>query len=153
MANAQEVARFIVRSFQEAGEPVTNLKLQKLLYYVQGWHLALRNEAAFPDRIEAWVHGPVQPGVYGAYKTYRWMGITGDVADTSLAEETVEVIKSVLETYGGEGGYQLELRTHLEQPWLEARGDFPPDRDSNKVITTESMFKFFSGLAADGTTQ
>lgn len=47
MASAHEVARYIIRFFQEAGDPVTNLKLQKLLYYVQGWHLALRGNLHF----------------------------------------------------------------------------------------------------------
>ena len=55
MANAHEVARYIIRFFQEAGDPVTNLKLQKLLYYVQGWHLALKGQPAFPERLEAWM--------------------------------------------------------------------------------------------------
>ncbi len=150
MANAQDIARYIVRFFQEAGDPVTNLKLQKLFYYVQGWHLVLRGAPAFPDRMEAWIHGPVQPGVYGVYKGYRWSGITDEPAATNINPDTLEVVNSVLESYGGEGGYQLELRTHLEPPWLEARGDLAPDRDSNAVISAESMSKFFSSLAKNG---
>ncbi len=153
MANAQEVARYIVRFFQEAGDPVTNLKLQKLLYYVQGWHLALRGRPAFEDRLEAWIHGPVQPGVYGVYKGYRWNPITEEPPATNISAESIDVINSVIESYGGDGGYQLELRTHLEPPWLEARGDLPPDRDSNAVISTATMAKFFSGLASHGPAQ
>ena len=72
MATAIDVARYIVTFFQEAGDPVSNLKLQKLLYYVQGWSLALDNKPAFQDRLEAWVHGPVQSSVYGTFKSYRW---------------------------------------------------------------------------------
>lgn len=153
MTSASAVARYIVRFFQDAGDPVSNLKLQKLLYYVQGWHLALLGKPAFPDRFEAWVHGPVQPATYGNYKAYRWSPITAELPVPEIPDETVEVIKSVLETYGGDGGYQLELRTHQEAPWLVARGALSPDQESSAIITHESMKAFFTGLLNDGKAQ
>ncbi len=146
MATAQEVARYMVRFFQEAGDPVSNLKLQKLLYYVQGWHLALRGGAAFNDRLEAWVHGPVQPGVYGTYKQYRWNPIFEEVVKPDLDKDLVEVIDAVLGAYGSDSGYELELRTHGEQPWLVARGDLPADAESNRVLDVGIMKAFFIGL-------
>ena len=45
------------------GELVSNLKLQKLLYYVQGFHLAVFGEPLFEEEIEAWMYGPVVPSV------------------------------------------------------------------------------------------
>lgn len=153
MTSASAVARYIVHFFQEAGDPVSNLKLQKLLYYVQGWHLALRDEPAFNERFEAWVHGPVQPATYGTYKAYRWSPITEEVTVPAIPEETKSVIDSVLETYGGEGGYQLELRTHQEPPWILARGNLAPDADSNAVISHASMKDFFLSLHRDGQAQ
>jgi uncharacterized phage-associated protein len=146
MATAQDIARHIVLFFQEAGDPVTNLKLQKLLYYVQGWHLALRNDVAFPDRLEAWVHGPVQPGVYGAYKHYRWNPIAEEVAKPNLDADLVELINAVLESYGTDSGYELEVRSHGETPWLEARGDLVPDAESNAVLKRDTMKAFFDSL-------
>ncbi|MBS0447792.1 MAG: DUF4065 domain-containing protein, partial [Proteobacteria bacterium] len=107
--SAAIVARYIVRFFQEAGDPVTNLKLQKLLYYVQGWHLALRGTCAFQDRLEAWVHGPVQPGVYGTYKHNRWTPICDEVADAELDDGLKGVVDSVLETYGATRPTRLKL--------------------------------------------
>jgi uncharacterized phage-associated protein len=153
MANAHEVARYIVHLFQEAGDPVSNLKLQKLLYYVQGWHLALEGEQAYPERLEAWVHGPVQPAVYGAYKQYRWNPIVGEVAPVDLPAALKETVDSVVETYGGDTGYQLELRTHQEPPWQTARGNLPPDQESNEVISVASLTDFFKKLAANGEAQ
>ena len=146
MATAQEIARYIVCFFQEAEDPVSNLKLQKLLYYVQGWHLALQDGPAFNDRIEAWVHGPVQPGVYGAYKHFRWNPITDEVAKPQLEDGLKAVVDAVLETYGGDSGFELEQRTHGESPWLEARGALPPDAESNNVLTHAAMKNFFVGL-------
>ncbi len=152
MASAHEVARYIIRFFQEAGDPVTNLKLQKLLYYVQGWHLALRGDSAFPENLEAWVHGPVQSSIYGTYKHNRWSPINEEVAPATLSDALKEVIDSVLETYGGDTGFELELRTHQEFPWLQARGNLLPDAESRNVISVESMKKFFSSLR-DGQAQ
>ena len=64
ISNAQDVANFFIGRFQEAQDPVTNLKLQKLLYYAQGWYLAFFDEPLFDERIEAWLHGPVVPPIY-----------------------------------------------------------------------------------------
>lgn len=146
MTTASDVARYIVGFFQEAGDPVTNLKLQKLLYYVQGWCLALTGSAAFDDRFEAWVHGPVQPGVYGEYKRNRWHPICDVVSRPEIEGVLVDVIGEVLEAYGGETGYQLEMRTHLESPWIEARGGIPADQESTKEISKASMERYFRGL-------
>lgn len=155
MATASELARYIVKAFQEAGDPVTNLKLQKLLYYVQGWHLVIHDKPAFNERMEAWIHGPVQPGVYGEYKWYRWNPITDDVSVPALDKELVELTNEVLDAYGGDSGYELEIRTHHETPWLEARNGIPPDQESTAIISHESMKLFFSRLAdeSNGGTQ
>lgn len=65
---SREIADYIILYFQEHGEPLTNLKLQKLLYYAKGWYLALYDKPLFNDKIEAWVHGPVVPSIYHAFK-------------------------------------------------------------------------------------
>jgi uncharacterized phage-associated protein len=146
MNTASEIAKYIVHTFQEAGDPVDNLKLQKLLYYVQGWHLAVTGGPAFQQPLEAWVHGPVQPGVYGEYKHYRWNPINQEVKAPELPESLRDVIQEVLDAYGGDSGYELELRTHREPPWLLARGGIPEDQESHAVITHPSMELFFRGL-------
>lgn len=146
MATARDVARYVVRYFQEAGDPVTNLKLQKLLYYVQGWHLALKGTPAFNDRLEAWIHGPVQPGVYGMYKALRWNPITVESDCPKLDDELKGHVDEVLKVYGVESGYQLERRTHTEPPWIQARGHLPPDQESTAVISPTSMKDYFSSL-------
>jgi len=66
---ALQIARHIVRESRTTGEPITNLKLQKLLYYCQGWHLAYHEKVLFSDPIQAWVHGPAVPNVYRSNST------------------------------------------------------------------------------------
>lgn len=146
MQTASTVARYILRHFQQAGDPISNLKLQKLLYYCQGWHLAVRGEPLFGDRLEAWVHGPVQPGVYGSYKHYKWLSITEEIPEVDLTPEEIGVIQEVLAVYGSDSGYKLELRTHTEAPWIAARGGIPNDQESNSVIPPEAMLQYFRSL-------
>lgn len=147
MATAKDVARYIIGFFQEAGDPITNLKLQKLLYYVQGWHLGLYGEPAFEDNIQAWVHGPVQPGVYHEYKRFRWNPITDEVDIPDLAKKLRRHIDRVLDVYGGDSAYDLERRTHREDPWRDARKGIPSDQDCNNVIKKKAMRDYFKRLS------
>jgi uncharacterized phage-associated protein len=66
---AQDVAEyFLTLVDDEAGDSLSNLKLQKLVYYAQGFHLALTEKPLFDEAIEAWEHGPVVPGLYHKLK-------------------------------------------------------------------------------------
>ena len=146
---ASELARYIINHFQEAGDPITNLKLQKLLYYVQGWTLALQGRPAFTERLEAWVHGPVQPAVYGIYKSNRWNPIYQEVSSPDLDEEFADLVTEVLKVYGPDSAYELELRTHSEPPWIIARKGLAADEPSTSTITTESIKTYFEQLKSD----
>lgn len=148
--SAKDVAEYIIRFFQECEDPVTNLKLQKLLYYVQGWFLGLNNEVLFEDDFQAWVHGPVVPEIFHKYKSNRWNPIVDEVNPVDFDHDIKNHIDDVLEVYGGDTGWSLELRTHKEAPWLNARGGIPSDEASTEIISKESMKNFFSQLAEDG---
>src|SRR4051794_29818552 len=59
---------FLAHVDEESGDNITHLKLQKLLYYAQGFHLAIQGEPLFAEPIEAWEHGPVVCRVYHKVK-------------------------------------------------------------------------------------
>jgi uncharacterized phage-associated protein len=143
---ASDVAKYFIYTAQEAGDPLTNLKLQKLLYYAQGWHLALFGDALFDERIEAWPHGPVVPPVYGLYKSYRWNAIIEETLSPVLDEHVTKHLEDVMDTYGVHNGYFLESLTHQEAPWIDARGSISPTAPSNSVISPESMKAYFKSL-------
>ncbi len=68
---ALDVARyFLLKADPDEGELISNLRLQKLLYYAQGFHLALYDELLFAEAVVAWMHGPVVPEVYHEFKRY-----------------------------------------------------------------------------------
>jgi uncharacterized phage-associated protein len=144
MISVSEIAKYIIKFFQEREDPITNLKLQKLLYYVQGWHLALHNQPAFPEPLQAWVHGPAQPQVYAQYKKFRWNPISEEISVSLIKDpHLIKHIEEVLSVYGTETAYALEHRTHLEAPWQNARQGLPPDAESNAEITPDSMKAYF----------
>jgi len=81
MYNALDLSRYIVTKCIEDHHPISNLQLQKILYYIQREFLK-NGEIAFPDEIEAWQFGPVVPNVYYYFCGYGAMPI-------SLAQESV----------------------------------------------------------------
>jgi len=64
-------ANYIIEKLNEEKiDDLTNLKLQKLLYFAYGVHLSLFNEKLFNDEIQAWKLGPVIPSVYNEFKDH-----------------------------------------------------------------------------------
>jgi len=140
---ATQTANYIIRSFQEHGELITNLKLQKLLYYAQGWYLALDGETLFSNQIEAWVHGPVVPDIYRLFKKYKYAPITDPVNEINLSQRISEHLNEIIDVYGSYSAFELESLTHETDPWKEARGSIPCDEPSSAIITVESMRAYF----------
>lgn len=142
---ASDSAKFVIYFANNVGELLTNLKLQKLLYYAQGWHLAHNNRLLFSDEIEAWVHGPVVPTIYHVYKK-GWQSINYDVKAPDFSLEAKKWLISFLKVYLPIDAFELEKMTHLEEPWLEARGGIPEDEICSNRINPETMKKYFLGL-------
>ncbi|MDX8066857.1 DUF4065 domain-containing protein [Pseudomonas aeruginosa] len=131
MPSSIDVAKFfLAQSNEEAGDLVSNLKLQKLVYYAQGFHLAVYDEPLFTDSIEAWTHGPVVPNVYHHYKQFGSGSIPApiDFNLEAFSPEQVELLNEVQQIYGQYSAWRLREMTHEEAPLAEqlsGRGDEP----------------------------
>lgn len=151
MPSAERVARYII--WLSAGEaervPLTQLQLHKLLYYAQGWKLARDGEPLFPERIQAWMHGPVVSPLYRMFSQYAHDVIdAGEGSDELSCDiESCRIVESVWEGYKKYSASGLRNMTHQEQPWLAAREGLEPDDAGRREITHESMIEFFSRLA------
>ena len=143
-ASVKIVSKAII---QKSSSPISNLKLQKLLYYAQGWSLALNDRPAFYERIEAWVHGPVVPAAFYEYRHFGWNPIEVPSDEISLTDDEVTHVEAVLNAYGEFTATQLELLSHDESPWRIARGTLDQKEPSKAEITLASMKEFFSKLA------
>ena len=120
------------------GERLTNLKLQKLLYYQQGFHLAFFGTPLFAEDVEAWMYGPVVPAVYDEYSAYGSSALPEVKEPVSLSENEEELFNEVYDAYREFSAIGLMNRTHSERPWLDA---VPHDRGT--VISQESMMSYF----------
>jgi len=153
MAKAEAVAAYLVYLAQvgEEGEPdpLTHLRLQKLLYYVQGWSVALRGQPMFADAIEAWVYGPVVVPVYHQMKKFgaRAFVIPDETNppdfDATLTAADQEFIRGVWDEYKVYSALKLRDMTHHEEPWQNARKGYGPTERSSAPITPDAMKAYF----------
>lgn len=106
---------------QEAdADTISNLKLQKLLYYAQGCYLALRDTTLFDEKILAWKHGPAINEIYQKYKSYGSNGIRYiKTFNENIDDDTENILKQVYEEFGQYSAWGLRNMTHNETPWIE----------------------------------
>lgn len=142
-----KVSDYFIKKSLEYGDLITNLKLQKLLYYTQGWYLAFYDEPLFEEDFEAWVYGPVLVSQYQRFKDYGSGPILFDPDDVNLPQEIKEHLDETLQVFGGFSAFQLALMTHNEKPWKKARKGKQKDVPSNTIISKEDMKEFFKELA------
>lgn len=144
---AKEVADwFLAVVDRSAGDALTHLKLQKLVYYAQAWSLALLERPLFDEEVQAWAHGPVVPSVWQAFREHGWEAIPPPEECPRVDGEAEGLLRDVLGTYGERSATALEALTHREDPWLLARGDLPPEARSAAVITKEHMKSYYQAL-------
>lgn len=146
------IADYIIQclNVDDEGMNLINLKLQKLLYYLQAWSLGINKERFLKSTFEAWVHGPVCKELYDRFKEtkslYSFITLS-DMLDTSpktkIVAGDVEFINFILENYAGFSGAELEAMTHKEEPWIEARKGLAPMERGNRVISEASMSAFY----------
>ena len=104
----------------EGGFDITNMKLQKLLYYLQGTSLALHNKRIFEESIIKWQYGPVVPEAYHYYKSSGSQLLTPptNVNWASLNEEEIRLFNEVFNFFGQFSAIKLMEMTHNESPWI-----------------------------------
>ena len=124
---------------EEAGDMICNMKLQKMLYYMQGFYLAYFDRPFFDEDIEAWTYGPVVPSVYRKYKSYKNRGIpyAGDVI--SLGDEENGVFDEVYRVYSQYSAIGLMNLTHQEEPWTSSYPDGIIKKDVLKDFFKKKM--------------
>jgi len=145
MQNALDVAKyFLCRVDRDAGDTISALKLQKLVYYAQAWSLVLRNKPLFREDLQAWPHGPVVYEVWDYYKAYKHTDIPAPKqCKLNFSDTEQEVLEEVWNAYGELSARQLEKLTHSEEPWIEARKGLDPSAKSQEVISHETMKSYY----------
>lgn len=142
MATVLDVAAYILDKLG----PMTAMKLQKLVYYSQAWHLVWEERPLFVEKIQAWANGPVVYELYDAHRRrFTVDSVPGGNKDR-LSSDEVTSVDAVLSTYAPFSAQQLSELTHREEPWKRARAGVPDGSRSQSEITPALMFEYYHGL-------
>ena len=140
MANVYDVANFFVEMTNATeDDTITNLKLNKLMYFAQGCFLARTGKRLFPEDIEAWTYGPVVPEVYHKYKVCGRNAIESvddDFTVDSFTEEELETLIDVMREMAKYTSSTLVSITHREDsPWSHT--------NESNVISDSLLVEYF----------
>jgi uncharacterized phage-associated protein len=147
-----EVSRyFIKKSLGEAknnpSKKLDALKLQKLLYYAKAWTLVLKKgHRLFPDDFQAWVHGPANPKVWKYFQGFDFLSEHPEIVKEKfeqITKEEKEILDIVWNAYGKFDGKYLEMLTHAEEPWQNARRGLNQRDVSQNVISEKFMQSYY----------
>lgn len=109
--SALEIAKYIITECTQRQKPLSNLKLQKILYFVWADYFRKKQKYVFFDEICAWQLGPVVPIVYYEYCSYAGRPIC-NIYQTELLDEDKEIIDTILDDYIDVTASALVERTH-----------------------------------------
>lgn len=144
----QVLAGYILKNYG----PMSHLKLQKLLFYCDAYHLAYFDKDLIGESFEAWVHGPVNRTVFNGLKdksllysdlAYQDDGLDVDNQFNLLTSDQKDLIKNILDNLSSWTGIELEAATHHEKPWMEARVGYGEADKCNEVISKETTKLFY----------
>ena len=159
---AASIANEFIDLSVKAGKTITQIEIQKLVYFAHGWNLALQDQPLIGEQIEAWKYGPVVRTLYNAFREFGSGPITekaldweikqgkfiastpviqsGDLAQDGFARALVEVVWN---KYGSLAPFKLVEITHLPgSPWQVAYAE------SKTYIPNDSIQAYFKGLMA-----
>ena len=139
------LARNQIEVNQNGSDFISNLKLQKLLYYAQGAFLGMFNAPIFNEELVAWKHGPVVPIVYHKFKRFGDQGIDykSIVEEFKITENPLywfssqenELLEDVYDNFGQYSAWGLRRKTHNETPWKET--------SLKQIISKKLISEFF----------
>ena len=156
--NVLDVCRHVINFSNDKDYGISNLKLQKVLYFIQAYFLISTNEPCFKERIEAWDFGPVIPEAYREYKQFGsgdiptisfvidfndeniWDSTVREFKDDTIARIDKTRIEAVVDKFSDYSATDLVSITHRQAPWKNAY-----QQGKNSEITIEAIKEYFHG--------
>lgn len=144
--SAEKIALYIINS----GKEITNLFLQKILYYVKAISQLYIGKTIISEPCEAWKYGPVFPAVYEKYKEFGkqeiMVKLSNDYIESLLTEDEKKVTDFVLCTFGIYNVWFLKDLTHLEEPWKDARKGLDDNDVGKNIMDNNLIVEYFSKM-------
>ena len=142
MPTVHDVARYLLWLADRERTGLDHLKLQKLVYYAQAFHLAYRDEPLFTEPLHAWRYGPVSPDLWSRYRYTRGhLRPPEHSGEEQLDERSRDLVEMVYERFRDLPASDLVRRTHDEWPWQEAMKR--ADNGGSDVILPEAMRAYY----------
>ena len=118
------------------GETISNLKLQKMLYYLQGFFIAAYDKKLFNEPIEAWQYGPVVREAYLHFKVFGHGAIILEEQEEilNLPADEEDFFCEVMKEYGQFSAIKLMNMTHEELPWKKTFYENPQGEISYELL-------------------
>ena len=140
---ALNVAYYFLLKATHEGDLITNLKLQKLLYYAQTWYLVNFEKPLFSEKLLAWDLGPVVREVYQEFKKYggnpiniKDKNVFKNITD-NIQKDTIDYLEEFYDSYIGLSAHELVNMTHNEEPWEKAY------KSISKIISLNTMKDYY----------
>jgi uncharacterized phage-associated protein len=148
-----ELANYLLARYKS----VPNLKLQKLVYFIEAYHLGYFKEPLTNAKFQAWLHGPVSRKLYEYIKPSGGL-LYSDISlnwepdkqahfikdfEAKLNPTQLELINDILKEFADLSSYQLECISHDELPWIEARKGYGIADNCEVEISNDTMLKFY----------
>lgn len=142
-----DVCKYVIDYSNEKEYGISNLKLQKILYFIQAYFLIKQpSRCCFDDKIEAWDFGPVVPKAYRKYKQFGSSDIPTIIdfeksdSNDCITGDDKNLIKTVIDKFADYSATDLVGLTHNQSPWIDA---YIPHM--NREITPEAIKEYFNG--------
>ena len=166
---AAAIANEFLRLADENGEFLTQMQVQKLVYFAHGWNLALTGEPLVKERLAAWDYGPVVKSLWKAFSDFGsgpittraqipdWEGhqfrqwLTPSINDGDYEETntyTRALVRKIWAQYGHLKAFELSELTHIpNSPWQRARGE------GREFLRDADIEDYFNGLKSGEITE
>lgn len=150
MATIDDITDYIIFNVRSEERRVSliNMKIQKLLYYIQAWSYGINKSPLFEGEFEAWIHGPINRHIYDRFCEQKSLYSEIDFndmlrRDVELPENIAEFVDFVLENYVKYSVTELELLIQEEMPWIRTRGQLNRYEKCNKVISEDLLMEYY----------
>lgn len=138
------ICKYIIKYSSDKKYLVSNLKLQKMLYYIQAYFLVINDSPCFREDIQAWNFGSVVPEAYQAYKKYGGCEIPFTEKDlpfqdiNKIAQTDKLLLNEAIDKLNAFSAVDLMKKIHQEKPWIDAYA-----KGTKTVITLNAIKDFF----------
>ena len=139
MYDVHLIAEYVIHRCAQNGRPLSNLKLQKILYFIQAEFLVAMNKPCFEDDIEAWSSGPVVPAVYSEYRIYGGTNIPDQGnAFEIIPQRDKDRLDAIMDNVAQYSSLQLTKIVHNQSPWKNSH------RREDKIIKRSELRAYFA---------